>query len=172
MPKDPFSRRNLLKYAAVAGAAAVPIAGASYADSHASAGGRTSGDEFEFEIIRTEAEWREMLTDLEYYILRDGGTETPKTSALWNNEEEGDYHCRGCGLHLYSSDFKVLLDKGWVFFTHSEPNSVLTGIDQVGSTQVIESHCRRCGSHLGHILIVEEQILHCINGTSLVFEKA
>ncbi len=66
-----------------------------------------------------------------------------------------------------------------MFFRHSEPNAVLTGIDgpvpEYGAADAeygafIEVHCRRCGSHLGHLLQIEEQLLHCINGTSLKFQ--
>lgn len=128
--------------------------------------------EFKFEIVRTDEEWRELLTEDEFKILRRGGTETPKSSELWEEDRDGTYHCKGCDLHVYSSDWKTILDKGWVFFAHCEPNSVLTGIDEARFFSIIEAHCRRCGSHLGHILYVEDRILHCINGTSLVFKMA
>jgi peptide-methionine (R)-S-oxide reductase len=72
-----------------------------------------------------------------------------------------------------------------VFFFHSVPNSTLTSIDVLPEERIemresamstpdtmIETHCRRCGSHLGHIVLVEGDVLHCINGTSLVFNEA
>ena len=135
---------------------------------------------FAFEITRSDAEWKEMLTEAEYKILREGGTENPETSPLWQEKRAGIYCCRGCDLTLYESGWKAPVDKGWVFFYHAEPNSVLTGIDpfveEYGQTpegrsfvNIMEVHCRRCSSHLGHILNVEGEPLHCINGTSLVF---
>jgi len=68
-------------------------------------------------------------------------------------------------LPIYSSSQKVVLSRGWAFFYHSYENATLTGIDR----GQIEAHCRRCGSHLGHILYVESDILHCINGSALEF---
>jgi len=135
-------------------------------------------DPFEYEIQRSETEWRDMLNEEEYRVLRDGWTELPYSTEKWNETREGLYGCRGCGLHLYSSNWRAPVDKGWVFFAHSEPAAVLTGIDGPqesygmdpnGPGTMIEVHCRRCGSHLGHILIVDGKLLHCINGTSLTF---
>jgi len=137
---------------------------------------------FAYEVTRTEAEWRGMLGKDEYNILRKGSTELPKTSALWNNTAEGTYCCRGCDLTVYDSVWKVELDKGWAFFRQSRENTVLMGIDgdppdgmepeDERFAAMIEAHCRRCGSHLGHILTVEGASLHCINGTSLQFRAA
>ena len=80
-------------------------------------------------------------------------------------------------MPLYQSGWKEILSIGWVFFRHSEPNAVLTGLDwpdgaeeTPGSTLAqMEAHCRRCGSHLGHIVFAENKLLHCINGTALKF---
>ena len=137
---------------------------------------------FAYEVTRTEAEWRGMLSKDEYNILRKGSTELPKTSALWNNTAEGTYCCRGCDLTVYDSVWKVELDKGWAFFRQSRENTVLMGIDgdppdgmepeDERFAAMIEAHCRRCGSHLGHILTVQGSTLHCINGTSLRFRPA
>ena len=136
--------------------------------------------EFAYEVTRTEAEWRALLPDLEYEILRNGATEWAKTSDLWDDYRDGTFHCKGCDLHLYSSEHRVPLDKGWVFFSHSEPVAVMTDIDpranysmEDGATMsLIEVHCRRCGSHLGHILQVDGQVVHCINGLALELRPA
>ncbi|MEO9970997.1 MAG: peptide-methionine (R)-S-oxide reductase [Hyphomonadaceae bacterium] len=123
---------------------------------------------FSFEVQRTEEAWRARLTDSEYTILREGGTEPRHSSPLATATGKGTYLCKGCDLPIYLSAQKIILPKGWAFFTHSIENSVLTGIDN----GAIEAHCRRCGSHLGHVLYVEGQILHCINGSALVFDAA
>ncbi len=136
-------------------------------------------DPFDYEITRSEAEWRELLGD-DYGILRDGGTELPRSSPLWAEARDGTYACRGCDLLQYTSVTKVNLLKGWVFFVGSEPNSQMMSQD-TGSAMAdnpatskfaIEVHCRRCGSHMGHILLVEGKVLHCINGASLTFNEA
>ncbi|MEM6636514.1 MAG: peptide-methionine (R)-S-oxide reductase [Pseudomonadota bacterium] len=144
--------------------------------------GRVAGSgNFKYEVNRTDAEWRAMLNEEEYRVMRDGGTEVPKSSPYWNSNEAGIYTCKGCGLELYDSFWKVDLDKGWVFFIHSEENAVLTGIDGTVPDDsgilgkfatFVEVHCRRCGSHLGHILNVDSFQVHCINGASLNFTPA
>lgn len=150
-------------------------AAAGLAGHRASAG---SPDTFTFEVIRSDEEWQSMLSDDEFRILRRGGTELPGSSPLWTERRDGDYCCKGCDLLLYRGAWRVPVEKGWIFFAHCEENTVLTSIDgpvaEYGmskdtSTAVIEAHCRRCASHLGHILLVEGQVLHCINGASLTF---
>lgn len=146
--------------------------------------GQTQGDTFQYEVTRTEAEWRERLSDLEYAILRDGRTEGRRSSEFWQSDAPGTYQCKGCDLTLYESDWKTNLDIGWVFFHQSCENAILMSIDAPSadhedmmadpSEAMIEAHCRRCGSHLGHILFVPpaETTLHCINGAALTFTAA
>ncbi|MEO0991903.1 MAG: peptide-methionine (R)-S-oxide reductase [Pseudomonadota bacterium] len=161
----------------IAGLALLPAAPAA-----AYSPGRVAGSgNFTYEVDRTDEEWRALLTDEEYRVMRDGGTEKPKSSPFWNSTEAGMYSCKGCDLPLYDSFWKVELDKGWVFFIHSEENAVLTGIDGTPDLNrgilgkfatFVEVHCRRCGSHLGHILNVDSFQVHCINGASLKFTPA
>ena len=125
----------------------------------------TSAAGFRFEVQRTEEDWRARLTEDEYTILREGGTEPRNSSPLATETRRGTYACKGCELPIYSSAQKIILPQGWVFFRHSYENAVLTGID----SGQIEVHCRRCASHLGHVLYVETQIVHCINGSALIF---
>lgn len=142
---------------------------------------KAQDDAFVYEVVRTEAEWRERLTEDEYKILRGGDTELPRTSDLWDETRNGTYHCKGCGLHLYSSSWKVPLQLGWVFFAHAEVEAVMLGVDGPqeaygmnpdGFQNLIEVRCRRCGSHLGHMLIIDGEIVHCINGTALDFNPS
>lgn len=169
----PVTRRHML---AASSAAALTAAASS-----AQAGSAPADSGFSYELTRTDAEWREMLSEYEYAILREGKTEKPKTSPLWEETAEGSYHCRGCELKVFDGRWKTVLDKGWVFFFHAEPDSVLMGIDgqvaeygsmSAGYAAMTEIHCRRCASHLGHFLIVERLQTHCINGTSLTFQAA
>ena len=174
MARDGLSRREILAGTAVGAIATVTGAQAG------SSASKTSS--FQFEVTRTDEEWRAMLSEEEYRILREGGTEKPKSSPLWIEEAEGTYHCKGCDLPVYTSEWKEVLDKGWVFFYHSIAHSTMTSIDgpesryedgqDLAIASAIETHCRRCGSHLGHILIVsgDGRQLHCINGHSLDFK--
>lgn len=147
----------------------------------ASAQAATPGSEdFIYEVTRTDEEWRALLSEYDYRILREQGTEQRFTSPFWEAEAAGTYHCKGCDLTLYESDQKTIRFIGWVFFYHATRDSVLLDIDEwpalmseaeeMGEPrQVIEAHCRRCGSHLGHIIYVENDILHCINGAAMTF---
>jgi len=73
---------------------------------------------FNFEVQKTDAEWRDQLNDLEYQVLREGATEFPTTSPYWNTNDPGMYHCKGCDLPLYSSDWYSPQQIGFVFFDH------------------------------------------------------
>ncbi|MXQ09269.1 peptide-methionine (R)-S-oxide reductase [Alphaproteobacteria bacterium GH1-50] len=142
------------------------------------------GAGFTYEVTRSEAEWRAMLTKDEFHILRMGGTEAPQSSPLWKENRPGTYCCKGCDLTIYRSLHKLKLDKGWAFFRHSYPDTVLTDLDLMGGRMgdpfaeiraAMEVHCRRCGSHLGHIVSLPEvpdRPIHCINGAALRFEEA
>lgn len=168
-----LNRRAVLKGSAIfAGASALPAM--SNADVVA---GR---DPYEYEITKTDAAWRAQLGDADYAILREGQTEMPRSSPLWAESSDGHYNCKACDLEQYRSNTKVNLPKGWLFFTASEPNAQL--MSQDGNADMsdapsafdvyIEVHCRRCGSHIGHILLVEGKVLHCINGASLTFHPS
>lgn len=140
--------------------------------------------EYQYPIQRSPAEWRERLSPIEHYVLREAGTEARRSSPLWNNKKVGTYCCRGCDLTLYDSLMKIELTVGWVFFRHSRKNTVMTDLDlgqgMAGDPfaemqAAIEAHCRRCGSHLGHIVAMEEvpdRPIHCINGFALNFNEA
>lgn len=166
---------NRRKFFAVSGAATLSMATASNARVPA---GFT---DYTYEINKTDEEWLAQLGDNDFAIMREGYTEKPKSSPYWEETAEGSYHCKACELKSYDARWKTVLDKGWVFFFHSEPASVLMNIDgkvpeygsmSDGQNALTEVHCRRCASHLGHYLIVEGKMLHCINGASLTFTAA
>lgn len=128
-----------------------------------------------FEVTRTEAEWRSMLTDLQYKVMRQEGTEPAGSSPLDKQYSEGTYHCRGCDLALYPSDTKYDSGTGWPSFYRPLDNAVETKRDFKLIYPRTEVHCRRCGSHLGHIFNDGPQPTgkrHCLNGVSLVFKPA
>ena len=166
--RSPTRRHVLL------GAAALPALAATKASAT-----EPGSDAFIYEVTRSDAEWRARLNELEYFVLRQGGTEPQHTSLLAFQKAPGSYACRGCDLTAFDSEYKVQHpDIGWVFFSQARPDTILTGIDKnfgmMGDEDAepkatIECHCRRCGSHFGHILDVRGEVLHCLNGTSLVF---
>lgn len=175
MARDGIGRREFMAGTAVAAVGLGP--------STATAG-EADGD-FVYEVTRSEEEWRAMLSEAEYTILREGGTEDQRSSPLWNEKRPGVYCCKGCDLRVYRSLHKIELSKGWAFFRHSYPNTVLTDLDLNGGRMgdpfaeiaaAMEVHCRRCGSHLGHIVAIPAEVpdrpIHCINGSALNFQPA
>jgi peptide-methionine (R)-S-oxide reductase len=103
-------------------------------------------------LPETEAEWRERLTDDEYHILREAGTEPRHTSDLLHVEADGTFRCAGCGQELFESDAKFESGTGWPSFLEpaaeaavdTQPDDGLLG----ARTEVL---CRNCGGHLGHV---------------------
>ena len=128
-----------------------------------------------FEITRSEAEWRALLTDAQYSVMREEATERAGSSPLDNNYAEGTYYCRGCDLALYPSSTKYDSGTGWPSWYQSLPNAVGTKADRRLLSVRTEVHCRRCGSHLGHVFDdgpAPTGKRHCLNGVSLVFRSA
>lgn len=128
-----------------------------------------------FEITRSKAEWRAMLSDAEYRVMREEGTERAFTSPLNDEKRKGSFLCKGCDLPLYASETKFDSGTGWPSFYQALPNAVETKPDRKLFVTRTECHCRRCGSHLGHIFDDGPPPTgkrHCINGVSLTFRPA
>ncbi len=128
-----------------------------------------------FEVTRSEAEWRAMLTDAQYSVLREEATERAFTSPLNDEKRAGIFHCAGCDLPLYSSEVKYDSGTGWPSFWESLPNAVGTKADNTLFMSRTECHCARCGGHQGHIFDDGPQPTgkrHCINGVAMTFKPA
>lgn len=128
-----------------------------------------------FEITRTDAEWRAMLTAAQYRVMREEGTERAGSSPLDKNYAAGTYFCRGCDLPVYPSETKYDSGTGWPSWWQSLPGAIGTKPDRKLLSVRTEVHCRRCGSHLGHVFDdgpAPTGKRHCLNGVSLVFRAA
>lgn len=133
---------------------------------------RAHAAEGPYDVVRTDAQWRSMLTNAQYRVMREEGTERAGSSPLDKNYAAGTYYCRGCDQALYASEHKYDSGTGWPSFYDVLPNAIQTKDDNTLFTRRTECHCDRCGSHLGHIFNdgpAPTGLRHCLNGVSLVF---
>lgn len=128
-----------------------------------------------FEVVKTDAEWRAVLTPAQYAVLREEETERAGSSPLNDEHRKGTFHCAGCDLPLYSSDAKYESGTGWPSFFEPLPDAVATRADWGILGKRTEVHCRRCGGHLGHVFNDGPEPTgkrYCMNGLALVFRAA
>lgn len=129
----------------------------------------------DFEITRSEEEWRRLLTPEQFHVLRQHGTERAGTSPLNREHRPGTFHCAGCGAALFSSAAKFDSGTGWPSFWQPLDGAVDTSIDRSFFMVRTEVHCRRCGGHLGHVFEdgpPPTGLRYCINGVALRFAPA
>ena len=137
--------------------------------------GSRSGFAEDFEISKTEAEWKALLAPEQYAVLREENTEPPNSSPLLDEHRKGTFACAGCDLPLYSSDTKYDSGTGWPSFFDVLPNAVGKKEDNTLFTTRTEVHCRRCGGHLGHVFDdgpPPTGLRYCMNGLALKFVPA
>ena len=129
-----------------------------------------------FEITRSDAEWRKILSPQAYAVLRQEATERPGSSPLLHEKRDGIFACAGCELPLYASGDKYDSGTGWPSFTRAlSSGAVGTRPDHSLFMKRIEVHCARCGGHLGHVFDDGPPPTgkrHCINGVALKFLPA
>jgi peptide-methionine (R)-S-oxide reductase len=128
-----------------------------------------------FEVTKTDAEWKRLLTPAQYYVLREHGTERAGTSPLDREKRKGTFHCAGCDLPLFSSATKYDSGTGWPSFWQPLANAVGTSEDSTLFMTRIEVHCRRCGGHLGHVFDdgpAPTGKRYCMNGVAMTFKAA
>ncbi|WP_456441468.1 peptide-methionine (R)-S-oxide reductase MsrB [Psychroserpens sp.] len=126
-----------------------------------------------FEISKTDAEWKKDLTEQEYYVLRQAGTERSFSSNLNKEYSEGIFHCAACDTPLFKSDHKFNSGTGWPSFDREIEGNVAFSTDSNLGYIRTEEHCGTCGGHLGHVFNDGPRNTtgkrHCINGVSLKF---
>lgn len=128
-----------------------------------------------FEFKLTDAQWRRRLSPQQYAVLRQAHTERSGSSPLDHEKRRGTFRCAGCDLALYSSAAKFDSGTGWPSFFRPLPNAVATREDDTLFMKRTEVHCRRCGSHLGHVFDDGPRptgLRYCMNGLALRFVPA
>lgn len=130
----------------------------------------------EFSVNKSEEQWRQELSEFEYHVLREAGTERAFTGELLNENREGVYRCRGCGSELFRSVAKFDSHCGWPsFYEPKEDHAVVLRPDYSLGHERTEVLCANCGSHLGHVFEDAPQTptgdRFCINSVSITFEN-
>ncbi|MCM8571084.1 peptide-methionine (R)-S-oxide reductase MsrB [Gramella jeungdoensis] len=127
----------------------------------------------EFEVSKTEEQWKQELTPAEFAVLRKAETERPFSSELNNVKEPGTFVCAACGNELYKTKNKFDSGTGWPSFDRAIDGGVAYGSDTKLGFQRDEVHCARCGGHLGHVFDDGPRETtgkrHCINGVAMDF---
>jgi len=164
-----MTRRTLLKISAALGLGLVVGA--------ATRGGALAKESTEmFEITKTDEEWRKLLSEEQYQVLRKEATEPPFKNKYHDNKAPGTYLCAGCDLPLFSSQHKYDSGTGWPsFWQPIEEGAVRTKTDWKLLLPRTEVHCPRCGGHLGHVFEdgpPPTGLRYCINSAALKFVQS
>ena len=125
-------------------------------------------------VIKSEEEWRKILSDEEYHVLREAGTDRAFTGKYTDYKSDGNYYCKACGNLLFTSDTKYHSGCGWPAFYDKAGNSAVENrIDNSFGMTRVEVVCKKCKSHLGHVFEDGPKdktgLRYCINSTSIDF---
>jgi len=129
-----------------------------------------------YKVAKTDIEWKQQLTPMQFAVTRQAATERPFTGEYVHNHETGTYNCVACGQPLFSSDTKFESGSGWPsFWDVIQQGNVELREDYSHGMHRVEAVCSNCGAHLGHVFDDGPRDTtgqrYCINSASLKFEK-
>lgn len=128
-------------------------------------------------VVKTDEEWKKILTPEQYRVTRKAGTEPPFKNEYWDNHEKGTFVCVGCGHPLFASDTKFESGTGWPsFFKPIAPDAIGTTEDRKLFSVRTEVHCSKCDGHLGHVFDDAKDtptgLRYCMNSAAMKFVPA
>ena len=128
-----------------------------------------------YQVNKSEDQWRQELTAFEYHVLREAGTEPAWTGELLDEKREGTFSCKACGQVLFTSETKFDSHCGWPSFYQPKDGDAVELLEDRSHGMVrTEVRCANCGSHLGHVFDDAPQTptgdRFCINSVSISFQ--
>jgi peptide-methionine (R)-S-oxide reductase len=132
-------------------------------------------DTTNFEVEKTDEEWRAELSPDRYAVLRRAGTEPAWSGELLHVDGEGVFRCAGCGAGLFTTDAKFESGSGWPSFDRAKADgTIMERTDRSLFMARTEILCARCGGHLGHVFPdgpTDTGLRYCVNSLSLTYEQ-